>query len=84
MSLLRSCNAHDARGGYPHDTWHKDRSCDYVFTRITLWFHGRVFRSPMSFGQYDLHGEVYDHFCEVQIVGIILLAEEAGTHPLPL
>ena len=44
---------------------------------LPFGFTGRIFRSPMPFGQYDLHGEVYDHFCEVQIVGIILLAEEA-------
>jgi hypothetical protein len=27
---------------------------------LPLGFPGRVFRSPMPFGQYDLHGEGYD------------------------
>jgi predicted protein tyrosine phosphatase len=35
---------------------------------------GRVFRSPMPFGPYDLHGEVYDQWCEEQIAVIVLLA----------
>ena len=38
---------------------------------------GRIFRSPMPFGQYDLHGEVYDRFCEEQIAVIVLLASDA-------
>jgi hypothetical protein len=37
---------------------------------------GRVFRSPMPFGPYDLHGEVYDRFCEAQIAVIVLLASD--------
>jgi hypothetical protein len=37
---------------------------------------GRVFRSPMPFGPYDLHGEVYDRFCEEQIGVIVLLASD--------
>jgi hypothetical protein len=42
---------------------------------------GRVFRSPMPFGQYDLHGEVYDRLCEEQIAVIVLLAsDEACLH----
>jgi hypothetical protein len=37
----------------------------------------------MPFGQYDLHGEVYDRFCEEQIAVIVLLAsdEEVSTRP---
>jgi hypothetical protein len=35
---------------------------------------GRIFRSPMPFGPYDLHGEVYSRFCEEQIAVIVLLA----------
>src|SRR5262245_12260838 len=38
---------------------------------------GRIFRSPMPFGPYDLHGEVYDRFCEEQIAVIVLLASDA-------
>src|SRR5215813_9130512 len=38
---------------------------------------GRVFRSPMPFGPYDLHGEVYDQWCEEQIAVIVLLASDA-------
>jgi len=30
----------------------------------------------MPFGQYDLHGEVYDRFCEEQIAVIVLLASD--------
>jgi protein-tyrosine phosphatase len=30
----------------------------------------------MPFGQYDLHGEVYDQFCEEQIAVIVLLASD--------
>ena len=37
---------------------------------------GRVFRSPMPFGPYDLHGEVYDRFHEEQITVIVLLASD--------
>jgi protein-tyrosine phosphatase len=37
---------------------------------------GRVFRSPMPFGPYDQHGEVYDRFCEEQIAVIVLLASD--------
>ena len=37
---------------------------------------GRVFRSPMPFGPYDLHGEAYDRFCEEQITVIVLLASD--------
>ena len=37
---------------------------------------GRIFRSPMPFGPYDLHGEVYDRFCEEQITVIVLLASD--------
>ena len=43
-------------------------------TEFPFGFPGRVFRSPMPFGQYALHGEVYDHFCEEQIAVIVLLA----------
>ena len=47
------------------------------FIELPFGFPGRVFRSPMPFGPYDLHGEVYDRWCEAQIAVIILLAEEA-------
>jgi hypothetical protein len=36
-------------------------------TELPFGLPGRVFRSPMPFGPYDLHGEVYDQFCEEQI-----------------
>jgi protein-tyrosine phosphatase len=39
-------------------------------------FPGRLFRSPMPFGPYDLHGEVYDQFREEQIAVVVLLAGE--------
>ena len=37
---------------------------------------GRVFRSPMPFGPYDLHGEDNDRLCEEQIAVIVLLASD--------
>jgi protein-tyrosine phosphatase len=43
---------------------------------LPFGFPGRVFRSPMPFGPYDLHGEVYDRFCEEQIAVIVLLASD--------
>ena len=45
-------------------------------TELPFGFPGRIFRSPMPFGPYDLHGEVYDQFCEEQIAVIILLASD--------
>src|SRR5438067_10141058 len=45
-------------------------------TELPFGFPGRIFRSPMPFGQYDLHGEVYDRFCEEQISVIVLLASD--------
>ena len=43
---------------------------------LPFGFPGRVFRSPMPFGLYDLHGEVYDRWCEEQIDVIVLLASD--------
>lgn len=37
---------------------------------------GGVFRSPMPFGPYDLHGGVYEQFREAQIAVIVLLASD--------
>ena len=45
-------------------------------TELPFGFPGRIFRSPMPFGPYDLHGEVYDRFCEEQIAVIVLLASD--------
>jgi hypothetical protein len=45
-------------------------------TELPFGFPGRVFRSPMPFGPYDLHSEVYDRFCEEQIRIIVLLASD--------
>jgi hypothetical protein len=45
-------------------------------TELSFGLPGRVFRSRMPFGPYDLHGEVYDHFCEEQITVIVLLASD--------
>src|SRR5262249_20015430 len=45
-------------------------------TELPFGFPGLVFRSPMPFGPYDLHGEVYDRFCEEQIAVIVLLASD--------
>ena len=45
-------------------------------TELPFGFPGRVFRSPMPFGPYDLHGEVYDQFREAQIAVIVLLASD--------
>ena len=43
---------------------------------VPFGFPGRVFRSPMPFGPYDLYSEVYDRFCEEQIAVIVLLASD--------
>src|ERR1700757_3940796 len=45
-------------------------------TELPFGLPGRVFRSPMPFGPYDLHGAVYDQFCEEQIAVIVLLASD--------
>jgi hypothetical protein len=45
-------------------------------TELPFGLPGRVFRSPMPFGPYDLHGEVYDRFREAQITVVVLLAAE--------
>ena len=45
-------------------------------TELPFGFPGRIFWSPMPFGPYDLHGEAYDRFCEVQIAVIVLLASD--------
>ena len=44
---------------------------------LPLGLPGRVFRSPMPFGPYDLHGEVYDRFRAERITVIVLLASDA-------
>jgi protein-tyrosine phosphatase len=43
---------------------------------LPFGFPSRIFRSPMPFGPYDLHGEVYDRWCEEQIAVIVLLASD--------
>jgi protein-tyrosine phosphatase len=43
---------------------------------LPLGLPGRIFRSPMPFGPYDLHGEVYDRWREEQIAVIVLLASD--------
>ena len=45
-------------------------------TELPFRLPGRIFRSPMPFGPYDLHGEVYDQFREAQIVVVVLLASD--------
>jgi protein-tyrosine phosphatase len=45
-------------------------------TELPFSLPGRVFRSPMPFGPYDPHGEVYDRFHEEQIAVIVLLASD--------
>src|SRR5213592_3573466 len=45
-------------------------------TELPFGLPGRIFRSPMPFGPYDPHGEVYDRFCEEQIAVIVLLASD--------
>jgi predicted protein tyrosine phosphatase len=47
---------------------------------LPLGLPGRVFRSPMPFGLYDLHGEVYDRFREEQIAVIVVLASDEECH----
>jgi protein-tyrosine phosphatase len=45
-------------------------------TELPFGLPGRLFRSPMPFGPYDLHGEVYDQFREEQIAVVVLLADD--------
>ena len=45
-------------------------------TELPFGLPGRLFRSPMPFGPYDLHGEIYDQFREEQIAVIVLLASD--------
>jgi protein-tyrosine phosphatase len=45
-------------------------------TELPFGFPGRIFRSPMPFGQYDPHGEVYARFLHQQITVVVLLADE--------
>jgi hypothetical protein len=45
-------------------------------TELPFGFPGRAFRSPMPFGPYDLHGEVYEQFYKAQIAVIVLLASD--------
>jgi len=45
-------------------------------TELPFGFPGRLFRSPMPFGPYDLHGAVYDQFRAAQITVVVLLASE--------
>jgi len=45
-------------------------------TELPFGLPGHLFRSPMPFGPYDLHGEVYDQFCEEHITVVVLLAAE--------
>jgi hypothetical protein len=69
-------HAHDTRGGCSHDTRTKTGTAPMPLTELPFGFPGRVFRSPMAFGPYDLHGEVYDRFCEEQMSVIVLLASD--------
>lgn len=43
---------------------------------LPFGFPGRLFRSPMPFGPYDLHDEVYDQFRQEQITVVVLLANQ--------
>jgi protein-tyrosine phosphatase len=45
-------------------------------TELPFGFPGRLLRSPMPFGPYDLHGEVYDQLRQEQIAVVVLLAPE--------
>src|SRR5262249_43807870 len=57
-------------------TREEHRSHVSAFNRLLFGLPGRIFRSPMPFGPYDLHGEVYDQFCEEQITVIVMLASD--------
>src|SRR5262249_27843568 len=46
-------------------------------TELPFGLPGRIFRSPMPFGPYDLHGDAYDCFGAEQIAVIVLLASDA-------
>src|SRR5215467_8891146 len=57
-------------------TRHKTGATSVPLTELPFGFPGHVFRSPMLFGPYDLHGEVYDRWCVEQIAVIVLLASD--------
>src|SRR5262245_44750109 len=46
------------------------------FIELPFGLPRRIFWSPMPFGPYDLHGEVYNRFCEEHIAVIVLLASD--------
>src|SRR6266436_3314298 len=89
--MRRYCRAlsRHARGHHHHGLWydrlihtpmrHRKRNVGATpmsLTELPFGLPGRLFRSPMPFGPYDLHGEVYDRFCEEQIAVIVLLASD--------
>jgi protein-tyrosine phosphatase len=45
-------------------------------TELPFGLPGRILRSPMPFGLYDLHGEVYEQWREAQIAVVVLLASD--------
>lgn len=47
-----------------------------LLTELPFGLPGRIFRSPMPFGHYDPHGEVYPRFLHEQITVVVLLADE--------
>jgi hypothetical protein len=68
---------HTTKEDAVHTTHGKKTGATSVpLTELPFGLPGRVFRSPMPFGPYDLHGDVYDRFCEEQIAVIVLLASD--------
>jgi len=48
-----------------------------TFTEFPLGLPGRIFGSPMPFGEYDKNGELFDELKRQDIAVVIVLAEDA-------
>ncbi len=48
------------------------------FTALPCGLPGRLFRSPMPFGPYALHGDTYDGLCAEQMAVLVLRARDAA------
>lgn len=49
-------------------------------TFLPLGLPGNIYRSPMPFGQYDLHSQVYPLFWRNDIQAVVMLIPDAECH----
>ena len=59
-----------------HTTRQNAGATSVPLTELPFGLPGHIFRSPMPFGTYDPHGEVYASFLHEQIAVVVLLADE--------